>query len=32
MTDTLKKRGPDDGGFHFSKHAILGHMNDPRGL
>lgn len=35
MTDTLKKRGPDDSGFHFSKHAILGHRRlvvvDPKG-
>ena len=35
MTDTLKKRGPDDGGFYFSKHAILGHRRlvivDPKG-
>jgi len=35
MTDTLKKRGPDDTGFHFSKHAILGHRRlvvvDPKG-
>ena len=35
MTDTLKKRGPDDSGFYFSKHAILGHRRlvvvDPKG-
>jgi len=35
MTDTLKKRGPDDTGFYFSKHAILGHRRlvvvDPEG-
>jgi len=35
MTDTLKKRGPDDSGFYFSKHAILGHRRlvvvDPEG-
>ena len=35
MTDTLKKRGPDASGFHFSKHAILGHRRlvvvDPEG-
>ncbi|MGV8983903.1 asparagine synthase (glutamine-hydrolyzing) [Clostridium sp.] len=35
MTDTLKKRGPDDSGFYFSKHALLGHRRlvvvDPKG-
>ncbi|MGK0466718.1 asparagine synthase (glutamine-hydrolyzing) [Clostridium sp.] len=35
MTDTLKKRGPDDTGFYFSKHANLGHRRlvvvDPSG-
>ncbi|MBU3113801.1 asparagine synthase (glutamine-hydrolyzing) [Clostridium lacusfryxellense] len=35
MTDTLKERGPDAYGFHFSKHAILGHRRlvvvDPEG-
>lgn len=35
MTDTLKKRGPDDSGFYFSKHALLGHRRlvvvDPEG-
>ena len=35
MTDTLKKRGPDDGGYYFSKHALLGHRRlvvvDPSG-
>ncbi len=35
MTDTLKKRGPDDCGYFFSKHALLGHMRltviDPEG-
>ena len=35
MTDTLNKRGPDDSGFYFSKHAILGHRRlvvvDPEG-
>jgi len=35
MTDTLKQRGPDACGFHFSKHAILGHRRlvvvDPEG-
>ncbi|MDP4177072.1 MAG: asparagine synthase (glutamine-hydrolyzing) [Bacillota bacterium] len=35
MTETLKKRGPDDGGFYFSKHALLGHRRlvvvDPSG-
>ncbi|MCB2359526.1 asparagine synthase (glutamine-hydrolyzing) [Clostridium estertheticum] len=35
MTDTLKQRGPDAGGFHFSKHALLGHRRlvvvDPEG-
>jgi len=35
MTDTLSKRGPDDKGFYFSKHAILGHRRlvvvDPEG-
>ena len=35
MTDTLKKRGPDDTGFYFSKHAVLGHRRlvvvDPKG-
>ena len=35
MTDTLKKRGPDDSNFYFSKHAILGHRRlvvvDPKG-
>lgn len=35
MTDTLKKRGPDDGGFYFSRHALLGHRRlvvvDPKG-
>lgn len=34
MTETLK-RGPDDGGFYFSKHALLGHRRlvvvDPSG-
>ena len=35
MTDTLKERGPDDTGFYFSKHAVLGHRRlvvvDPKG-
>ncbi|MGH4050696.1 MAG: asparagine synthase (glutamine-hydrolyzing) [Clostridium sp.] len=35
MTDTLKERGPDACGFHFSKHALLGHRRlvvvDPEG-
>ena len=35
MTETLSKRGPDDSGFYFSKHAILGHRRlvvvDPEG-
>jgi asparagine synthase (glutamine-hydrolysing) len=35
MTETLKKRGPDDSGFYFTKHAILGHRRlvivDPKG-
>ena len=35
MTDTLKERGPDAYGFHFSKHALLGHRRlvvvDPEG-
>lgn len=35
MTDTLKKRGPDDTGFYFSAHANLGHRRlvvvDPEG-
>lgn len=35
MTDTLKKRGPDDSGFYYSKHALLGHRRlvvvDPKG-
>jgi len=35
MTDTLNKRGPDDSGFYFSKHALLGHRRlvvvDPEG-
>lgn len=25
MTNTLKRRGPDDYGFYISKHALLGH-------
>lgn len=35
MTDTLKLRGPDDNGYFFSKHVLLGHRRlivlDPRG-
>ena len=35
MTDTLKKRGPDDSGYYFSKHSLLGHRRlvvvDPEG-
>lgn len=35
MTDTLKKRGPDDIGYYFSKHTLLGHRRltvvDPLG-
>ena len=35
MTDTLKKRGPDDIGYYFSKHTLLGHRRlvvvDPSG-
>jgi len=35
MTETLSKRGPDDSGFYFSKHALLGHRRlvvvDPKG-
>lgn len=35
MTDTLKKRGPDDTGYYFSKHTLLGHRRltvvDPLG-
>ena len=35
MTDTLKKRGPDDAGYYFSKNALLGHRRlvvvDPSG-
>lgn len=35
MTDTLAKRGPDDCGYYYSKHALLGHRRlivvDPQG-
>jgi asparagine synthase (glutamine-hydrolysing) len=35
MTGTLEKRGPDDSGYHVSKHAMLGHRRlvvvDPKG-
>lgn len=35
MTDTLKKRGPDDEGYYLSRHALLGHRRlivvDPEG-
>jgi asparagine synthase (glutamine-hydrolysing) len=35
MTDTLKKRGPDEVGYYFSKHSLLGHRRlvvvDPEG-
>lgn len=35
MTDTLKKRGPDDYGYFFSKHVLFGHRRlivvDPSG-
>ena len=35
MTKTLEKRGPDDEGYFFSKHAALGHRRlvvvDPKG-
>lgn len=35
MTDTLKQRGPDDLGYYFSKHCLLGHRRlvvvDPEG-
>lgn len=35
MTETLKKRGPDDSGLYISKHALLGHRRlvvvDPSG-
>jgi asparagine synthase (glutamine-hydrolysing) len=35
MTNTLKKRGPDDEGYYFSKHTLLGHRRlvvvDPTG-
>ena len=35
MTGTLEKRGPDDSGYHVSKHALLGHRRlvvvDPKG-
>lgn len=35
MTDTLKKRGPDDCGYYISNHALLGHRRlvvvDPAG-
>lgn len=35
MTDTLKRRGPDDCGFYISEHALLGHRRlivvDPEG-
>lgn len=35
MTDTLKQRGPDELGYYFSKHTLLGHRRlvvvDPTG-
>lgn len=35
MTDTLKKRGPDDYGYYFSRNTLLGHRRlivvDPKG-
>lgn len=35
MTNTLKKRGPDDDGFYYSTNALLGHRRlivvDPKG-
>lgn len=35
MTDTLKQRGPDEVGYYFTKHSLLGHRRlvvvDPEG-
>ena len=35
MSDTLAKRGPDESGYYYSKHALLGHRRlivvDPKG-
>lgn len=25
MNETIKKRGPDEDGYYFNKHAVLGH-------
>ena len=25
MNETIKKRGPDEDGYYFSTHAVLGH-------